>query len=64
MKRSFVKTLTYRTMNGLYGFSVAMVVTGNYKVAATIVGVEAIYKMVAYFAHERVWEGPLKKVLY
>lgn len=56
MKRALVKTLTYRMMNSVYAFAVAMLVTGNYKTAATVVGAEAAYKMFAYFAHERVWE--------
>lgn len=56
MKRALLKTLTYRTMNGVYGFAAAMLATGNYKIAAALVGAEAAYKMFAYFAHERAWD--------
>jgi len=55
-KKAVAKTFTYRFMNGFYGFGVAMFVTGNWKVAAGVVGAEAAYKMFAYFAHEKVWD--------
>ncbi len=54
--KAVAKTVTYRTMNGFYGFAVAYAVTGKLAVAATVVGAEAIYKTFAYFGHEKVWE--------
>ena len=54
--KAVVKTFTYRTMNGFYGFAVAYFVTGKWTVAAAVVGAEAAYKMFAYFGHEKVWE--------
>jgi uncharacterized membrane protein len=61
MKRTLVKTVSYRTMNAVYGFAVGMLVTGNVTVALGIVGMEVAYKMVAYFVHERVWESKVLK---
>jgi len=55
-KKAVAKTVTYRFMNGWYGFAVAVFVTGNWKVAAGMVGAEAAWKMVAYFAHEKAWD--------
>jgi uncharacterized membrane protein len=54
-KRTVVKTLTYRTMNGVYAFTAGFMVTGKIEVALTLVGMEFAYKMVAYFIHERIW---------
>lgn len=55
--KAVAKTMTYRTMNGLYGFVVAYFVTGKLTVAAGVVGAEALYKTFAYFGHEKFWEA-------
>ena len=54
--KTVVKTVTYRVMNGCYGFVVAYLVTGKLAVAAAVVGAEAAYKVFAYYGHERLWE--------
>jgi len=64
MKRTLVKTLTYRTMNGVYAFAVGFLVTGKINVALGLVGAEAAYKVVAYIVHERVWECNVLKAAF
>jgi len=54
--KAVAKTVTYRMMNSVYGFSVAYFVTGKLSIAATVVGAEAAYKTFAYFGHEKAWE--------
>jgi len=54
-KRSIVKALTYRAWQSLNTFLISLVVTGRIDMAAAIVSVEVIVKIVIYFFHERIW---------
>jgi uncharacterized membrane protein len=54
--RCLVKTVSYRTMNSVYGFAVAYAISGKVAIAAAVAGAEVAYKMFAYFGHEWVWE--------
>ena len=53
--RSFVKTLTWRTLGSLDTFALGWLVTGSYVFAGSIASAEIITKMVLYFVHERAW---------
>ena len=61
MKRTLVKTITYRSMNSVYAFTAGMLATGKVHIALTLVGAEVVYKMFAYFAHESLWESTVLK---
>jgi uncharacterized membrane protein len=54
--RSVVKTVTWRIVAGLDTFIISFIVTGRFTSAATIIGVEAITKIIWYYLHERGWE--------
>lgn len=53
--RSIVKALTYRFWQSLNTFIISLVVTGKLDMAAAIVSIEVIVKIVIYFFHERIW---------
>lgn len=54
--RSVVKTLSWRIIAGLDTFAISWFVTGKLLSAATIIGVEALTKMLWYYLHERGWD--------
>lgn len=54
-KRSIVKALTYRFWQSLNTFLISLIVTGKIDMAAAIVSIEVIVKIVIYFFHERIW---------
>jgi uncharacterized membrane protein len=54
-KRSIVKALTYRAWQSLNTFLISLVVTGKLDMAAAIVSIEVVVKIVIYFFHERIW---------
>lgn len=55
LKRSVIKTLSWRVIGTLDTFLIAFVITGAYKQAISIGGIELITKMILYFFHERTW---------
>jgi uncharacterized membrane protein len=54
-KRSITKALTYRFWQSLNTFLISLVITGKIDMAAAIVSVEVVVKIVIYFFHERIW---------
>lgn len=56
MKLAIIKTITYRVMGTLFTIISAFIVTGQIDLSAAIGGLELIFKMFAYYAHERLWE--------
>lgn len=54
-KRSITKALTYRVWQSLNTFLISLVVTGKLDMAAAIVSIEVVVKIVIYFFHERIW---------
>lgn len=64
MKKTVVKTVGYRMLGATYGFAAGLVATGEWKVAAALVGTEAAYKMVMYFVYERAWEAKWLKAKF
>jgi uncharacterized membrane protein len=53
--RGLVKAFTYRLWQSLNTFLISWLVTGKLTIAATIVGIEIVVKIVVYFWHERIW---------
>lgn len=54
-KRSIVKALTYRFWQSLNTFIISLVITGKIDMAAAIVSIEVVVKIIIYFFHERIW---------
>jgi uncharacterized membrane protein len=54
-KRHVAKTISYRLVSTLIGFTIMLVITGSVKVGAAFGVAELIYKPVQYYIHERVW---------
>lgn len=55
LKRSVLKTISWRVVGTLDTFLIAYVITGTYHQALSIGGIELVTKMVLYFFHERTW---------
>ena len=54
-KRHIAKTISYRLLSTLIGFTIMLVITGSIKMGAAFGVAELIYKPVQYYIHERVW---------
>ncbi len=55
VKRSILKTISWRAVGTLDTFFIAYMVTGTFNQAISIGGFELITKMILYFFHERGW---------
>lgn len=53
--RAAVKALTYRVWQSVNTFIISLLVTGEVAMAAAIVSIEIVVKLVIYVAHERIW---------
>ena len=54
-KRHIAKTISYRLISTLIGFTVMLIITGSIK-AGTAFGVaELLWKPIQYYIHERIW---------
>ncbi len=56
MKRSLVKTVTYRILILVLDFLVIFLLTGRYDVALAFMVLSNTYTSIAYFFHERLWD--------
>jgi adenylylsulfate kinase len=56
LKRTIVKTVSYRVIILILDFTSIYVFTGQVKVAIGFMIVSNIYTTVGYFLHERIWE--------
>ena len=54
-KRHIAKTMSYRLLSTLVGFTVMLIVTGSIEASAAFSAVELLWKPVQYYIHERVW---------
>jgi uncharacterized membrane protein len=54
-RRSLVKTVTWRLVAAIDTFAISLLITGSFAWAGSIVGIEALTKMVFYYLHERAW---------
>ena len=61
VKRSLVKTVTWRLIGSMDTFVVSYIVTGTFESALKIGGIGLCTKMIMYFVHELVWNKQKKK---
>ncbi|MDX5299845.1 MAG: DUF2061 domain-containing protein [Gammaproteobacteria bacterium] len=57
MSMPFLKTLTFAATHFTVAFLVAWALTGDVLVGGLVAMVEPAINTVAYFIHERVWQG-------
>lgn len=55
IKRSIVKTLSWRVVGTITTVTISYLITGTLALAFSIGGIELVSKMVLYFFHERTW---------
>ena len=55
IKRSVLKTITWKITASLDTFVIAWILTGDQKLGGSIAGIEVLTKMFFYCFHERVW---------
>ena len=55
LRRSVVKTVTYRAVILVLDFTSIYLFTGQIKIAFGFMIVSNIYTSIAYFFHERIW---------
>ena len=56
LKRSIVKTVSYRFVILILDFTAIYLFTGKIKIALGFMIVSNIYTTVGYFIHERIWD--------
>lgn len=56
LRRSIVKTISYRAVILILDFTSIYLFTGQIKVALGFTIVSNIYTTVGYFLHERIWD--------
>ena len=56
VKRSLVKTISWRVIGTIDTMVITYIITGNLKFGLAVGGVEVISKMILYYTHERVWQ--------
>jgi len=54
-KRHIAKSISYRFVSTLIGFSTMLVVTGSIKAGAAFGIAEILWKPIQYYIHERIW---------
>jgi len=54
-KRHILKTISYRVVSTLIGFTIMWFISGSIKVGIAFGVAELIYKPIQYYIHERVW---------
>lgn len=57
LKRSLVKTISWRIIGTLDTVLISWLLTGTLMLALSIGGIELVSKMILYFFHERVWNA-------
>ena len=55
IKRSLLKTVSWRVIGTLDTLLIAYIITGTVEQAISIGGIELLSKMLLYFFHERSW---------
>ncbi|HTA26535.1 MAG TPA: DUF2061 domain-containing protein [Bacteroidia bacterium] len=56
MKRSIVKSLSYRLVIIVLDFTTVYIFTGQVKLAIGFMLISNVYTTIAYFFHERIWD--------
>jgi len=57
IKRSIVKTISWRAVGTIATVIISYIITGTMALAFSIGGIELVSKMVLYFFHERAWNN-------
>ena len=57
IKRSIVKTVSWRVVGTITTVTISYILTGTLALAFSIGRIELISKMVLYFFHERTWNN-------
>jgi uncharacterized membrane protein len=57
IKRSIVKTISWRVVGTLATVTISYIITGTMALAVSIGGIELVSKMLLYFFHERAWNN-------
>ena len=55
-RRSLAKAICWRAIEVVDTFVISYLITGRTVLAGSIVGIEAVTKLVLYYVHERAWE--------
>jgi uncharacterized membrane protein len=55
IKRSFVKTITWRLTGSSSTFLISFFLTGSFTIASSIAVIQVISNTVLYYIHERLW---------
>ena len=53
--RSILKSISWRILGTMDTVVLSYLITGSFKMAASIGGVELMTKMALYYGHERIW---------
>jgi uncharacterized membrane protein len=56
IKRSIVKTITFRIIATVTTIGLVLIFTRNWAIAGTIGILDIISKLIIYYVHERAWE--------
>lgn len=54
-KRHIAKTISYRLISTLVGFTTMLIITGSIKAGAAFSIAELLWKPIQYYLHERIW---------
>ena len=53
--KSAIKTVTWRVVASTDTLFIAWTLTGDIRIAGSIMSIEVVTKMFLYYAHERIW---------
>jgi uncharacterized membrane protein len=53
--KSALKTVSRRVLASTDTLIISWILTGNFKIASSIMSVEIVSKMFLYYGHERIW---------
>lgn len=59
-KRHIAKTISYRIVSTLIGFTIMWGISGSVSVGAAFGVAELVYKPIQYYIHERIWYKYIK----
>ena len=61
-RKSEIKTLTWRIFASFITVMIAFFFTGSIEIGLSIGGLEFVFKILAYYLHERIWERNNEKL--
>lgn len=59
IKKSFLKTITWRICSSFTTFTIVFMFTKQFAMSFGIIALEIIIKLFLYFMHERAWENDM-----